>query len=280
MSLKVEVETKIDSEPCVAAWDNKLYVGTDDGSIKSFNADLSPAHAWAAHGVQLFAITAGNGQVYSSSNDGGIRVWSPDGNKINELPTAGADVGILHVFGKAVYAGDEDGNVMVFDNNKESARYNVIEEVKDLWLSSPFLFTVRDLDITVTEIKPDESKSRFVTCHTMEGRAPLRIVGSRLLAMARGGNILRLHDATVATKCNQLHEVKVSDMIVTSLSVSGDYAYTGGWDGYIRRWKIDEDQLKAAGELCLGGCINALVSTDNCVYALVTGGRIVCVKAV
>lgn len=46
--------------------------------------------------------------------------------------------------------------VSVYENNEEKAKYNVLEEVKDLWLHSPFLFTVRDLDVTVTEIKPGE----------------------------------------------------------------------------------------------------------------------------
>ncbi|XP_026758065.2 uncharacterized protein LOC113517560 [Galleria mellonella] len=280
MSLKVVAETKINSEPCVIAWDNKLFVGTDDGSIKSFNADLSPAVAWAAHGVQIFAIAAHNGNVYSSSNDGGIRVWSAEGEKITELQAADADIGTLRVFDNGLYAGDENGNVIVFENNKEIARYNVLEEVKDLWLYSPFLFTVRDLDVTVTEIKPDESRTRFVTRHTMEGSAPLRVTGSHLLVMARGGNVLKLHDATSQTKFKQLHEVKVSDMIVTSLSVYGEYTFTGGWDGYVRRWKIAEDQLVAAGELNLESCINAIVATDNCAYVILSGGRIVSVKTV
>ncbi|XP_059054332.1 uncharacterized protein LOC131848472 [Achroia grisella] len=280
MSLKVETETNINSEPCVAAWNNKLYVGTDDGSIKSFNADLTPAASWTAHTVQPFALAAHNDNVYSSSNDGGIRVWSADGEKIIELRTADADVGVLHVFDEGVYAGDESGNVIVFKNNDEIARYNVLEEVKDLWYSSPFLFTVRDLDVTVTEIQPGESKTRFITRHTMEGTAPLRVAGSRLLVMARGANVLRLYDATAEARFKQLHEVKVSDMIVTSLSVHGEYAFTGGWDGYIRRWKIAGDQLEPAGELYLDVCINAIVGTGNCAYAVLTGGRIVCVKAV
>lgn len=44
--------------------------------------------------------------------------------------------------------------VTIYENNTVKARYNVLEEVKDLGLSLPFLFTVRDLDVTVTEIKP------------------------------------------------------------------------------------------------------------------------------
>lgn len=44
----------------------------------------------------------------------------------------------------------------MYENNAEKAKYNVLEEVKDLWLSPPFLFSVRDLDVTVTEIRPGE----------------------------------------------------------------------------------------------------------------------------
>lgn len=46
--------------------------------------------------------------------------------------------------------------VVVYEDNAEKARYNVLEEVKDLWIYPPYLFTVRDLDVTVTEIKPGE----------------------------------------------------------------------------------------------------------------------------
>lgn len=68
-------------------------------------------------------------------------------------------------------------------------------------------------------------------------------------------------------------------MIITSLSVSGDYAWTGGWDGFVRRWKISGDQLEASGSLKVGACINGLVasSADN-VYTIVAGGRVVHIK--
>ncbi|CAG9783737.1 unnamed protein product [Diatraea saccharalis] len=279
MALRIENEAKLDSEPCVVAWDGKLFVGTGDGSVKTFDANLSPGVSWSAHSVQLFAIAAQHGKVYTSSNDAGIRVWSADGVKEAELPNAGSDVGVLRVFDKELYVGDEGGNVMIFENNEEKARYNVLEEVKDLWFSAPFLFTVRDLDVTVTEIKPDESKTLFVNHHTMEGRAPLHMAGTRLLVTARGGNNLRLHDAAAHTGFKQLHEVKVSDMILTSLSVSGDYVWTGGWDGILRRWKIDVDVLEPAGEISLGSCINGVVSTLDNTYAVMAGGKVVRIKA-
>ncbi|KAJ8725645.1 hypothetical protein PYW08_003828 [Mythimna loreyi] len=280
MSLKIEVETKVDSEPCVLTWGNKLFVGTEDGSIKSFDGKLAPKESWAAHGVQPFALATDGETLYSSSNDGGIKVWSLTGEKIAELPSTGADVGALHLFDKQVYAGDEAGNIVVFENNEMKAKYNVLEEVKDLGFSPPFLFTVRDLYVTVTEIKPEESKTRFMTRHTMEGRAPVRISGNRIVFMSRDGNSLKLHDNSIDSSFKLLDETKVSDMIVTSLSASGDYVWTGGWDGFVRRWKIAGEKLEPAGDINLGGCINSLVSTGTSAYAAVTGGKVVLVNAV
>lgn len=34
MSLKIANEVKLETDPCALAWDNKLFVGTEDGSIK------------------------------------------------------------------------------------------------------------------------------------------------------------------------------------------------------------------------------------------------------
>ncbi|XP_028041675.1 uncharacterized protein LOC114251559 [Bombyx mandarina] len=279
MSIKIEAETKVDSVPYVLAWDEKLFVGTESGHIYSYSADLSSNTSWPAHSVQLFALAAGEGNIYSSSNDGCIRVWNSDGEKIKEFPLNGGDVGVLRVFGKQVFAGDEIGNIVVYENGVEKAKYNVLEEVKDLWFDAPYLFTVRDLDVTVTEIKPDESKTRFITRRTMEGRAPLRVVGSKLLVVARGGNSLRLHDSSFDTGFKLLHEIKVSDMIVTSIAVTGDYVWTAGWDGFVRRWKIVSDKLEAAGEVNLGACVNSLSSNLNNVYAAIADGKIVLMNA-
>ncbi|XP_045445488.1 uncharacterized protein LOC123653542 [Melitaea cinxia] len=280
MSLSIVKETKIDTEPCIAAWNNKLFVGAENGSILTFDANLSPGTSWTAHAVQPFAITASEGKVYSASNDGGVRVWTLNGDKIAEYSASEADIGSLSVSGKYVYTGDELGNIYVYEQNELIAKYNVLEEVKDIAISPPFMFTARDLYVTVTEVKPDQSKDRFITQHVMEGRAPLRMCGSYLVVTSRSGNSIQLHNASLDTKFKKLHEVKVSDMILTGLSVSDGFAWTGGWDGCVRRWKISEDKLESAGEINLGACINALVASsgDNA-YALLTGGRIVNVKA-
>ncbi|CAH2086492.1 unnamed protein product [Euphydryas editha] len=280
MSLSIATETKVDTEPCVAAWNNKLFVGGENGSIITFDANLLPGTSWTAHAVQPFAIAASEDKVYSTSNDGGLRVWTFNGDKITEYPASEADIGSISVSGKHVYAGDELGNIYVYEENELIAKYNVLEEVKDIAISPPFMFTARDLYVTVTEVKPDQSKDRFVTQHVMEGRAPLRIYGSYLVVTSRSGNSIQLHNASLDTKFKKLHEAKVSDMILTSLSVSDGFAWTGGWDGYVRRWKVSDDKFESAGEINLGACINTLVasSADNA-YALLTGGRIVNVKA-
>ncbi|OWR49495.1 uncharacterized protein LOC116767596 [Danaus plexippus] len=280
MTLLVKTERKIDSEPCLATWSEKLIVGTDNGFINTYDEHLNPSSSWMAHGVQLFALAASEGKVYSASNDGGVRVWTSAGDKISELPPPDGDIGSLCVFGKLLYAGDELGNVYVFEDTNLKAKYNVLEEVKDLEISPPFMFTARDLYVTVTEIKPDVSKDRFVTQHVMEGRAPLRISGSKLVVTGRGGNNIQLHELSLEKKFNKLHEVKVSDMILTSLAVVGNMVWTGGWDGCMRRWKIDQDKLHPDGEINLGTCINSLVATTEAnAYALLSDKRIVNVVA-
>lgn len=55
----------------------------------------------------------------------------------------------------------------------------------------------------------EESKTRFTTKHVMEGRAPMRVVGSRLLVVGRGGNSIQLHDMDVESKFKKLDDVKV-----------------------------------------------------------------------
>lgn len=69
-------------------------------------------------------------------------------------------------------------------------------------------------------------------------------------------------------------------MIVTSLTVTGDYAWTGGWDGYVRRWKINNNKLEPAGEISFGACINALVAASDGVFTAISGGRIVYLKSI
>ncbi|XP_041977188.1 uncharacterized protein LOC121731682 [Aricia agestis] len=280
MSLSVEAETKIEGEPCVATLDSKLFIGTDTGHILAFDNGLTPAVKWQAHEVQLFAISAGNGKVYSASNDGGVRIWNSSGEKIGELPALEGDIGSITVHDKYVYVGDEIGNIAVYEDNTLKAKYNVLEEVKSLVISSPFMFTARDLYVTVTEIKPDESKERFITRHNMEGRAPLCIGGNRLLCISRSGNDLQLHEISSESKFKKLCEVKASEMIITGLTSTSEYCWTGGWDGVVRRWKTTGDQLQAAGELNVGSCVNALAAISNDkVYALLSGGKIVLLKA-
>ncbi|CAK1552054.1 unnamed protein product [Leptosia nina] len=280
MSMEIKHETNLGTEPCVVAWHKNLFIGTECGSVICLNEDLSPVTKWSAHEVQIFAIAANETNVYTSSNDGLLKVWTTKGEKVTEIPTSGADIGALFILDKELYTGDEGGNVLVYQNNNLKASFNVLEEVKDVVVKPPYMFTARDLYVTVTEIKPDQSKDRFVTRHVMEGRAPMRILNqSRLLVMARGANNLQLHDLSVDSKFKKLHEVKVSDMIVTSLTTSGDYAWTGGWDGCVRCWKISADKIEAVGDLKLGACINALVASSlNSVYTLLTGGRVILIK--
>lgn len=48
-----------------------------------------------------------------------------------------------------------------------------------------------------------------MTRHTMEGRAPLRGTENRLVFVSRSGLNLCLHDSSINTVFEKLHEVKV-----------------------------------------------------------------------
>lgn len=48
MSLKIEREVKLEHEPSVLAWDNKLFVGVEDGSIK-----VSDFHGTRIRGLEM-----------------------------------------------------------------------------------------------------------------------------------------------------------------------------------------------------------------------------------
>ncbi|CAH4032040.1 uncharacterized protein LOC123710873 [Pieris brassicae] len=281
MTLEIETDVNVGLEPCVAAWNKNLYVGTECGSVIVLNENLQFETKWTAHEVQIFAIAISKTNVYTSSNDGCIKVWTLKGEKVTELRTDGAEIGAMFVLGEELYAGDEGGNIFVYENNALKAFYNVLEEVKDVVVQPPYMFTARDLYVTITEIKPDQSKDRFVTRHVMEGRAPMRILNeSRLVVIGRGGNNLQLHELSLESKFKKLHEVKVSEMILTSLTTSGDFAWTAGWDGFVRRWNASGERLEAAGEINLGGCINALVTSSlDHVCAIITGGRVLIIKS-
>lgn len=56
--------------------------------------------------------------------------------------------------------------------------------------------------------------------HSMEGRAPLRCIGSRLLMITRDGNTVRLHDASPETNFKKLHEVKASFTLLAFYAIS------------------------------------------------------------
>lgn len=51
--------------------------------------------------------------------------------------------------------------VIIYENHAIKAKYQLLEEVKDIGLSLPFMFTARDLYVTATEITPGKWYLRF-----------------------------------------------------------------------------------------------------------------------
>ena len=64
-------------------------------------------------------------------------------------------------------------------------------------------------------------------------------------------------------------------MIINSICAMDSYLYTSGYDGTVKRWLVQDDNLKEAGEAIIGPCINAICCTSaNIVYAGDTNGNI------
>lgn len=144
-------------------------------------------------------------QIYSSGRDGTLRFlhrpWSHDHNDII-LQSVTEDVTALAICDDTLYSGDDKGIVSKWYHTQVASQYNVLEEVKSMavegiisfkwrmiFVCSSFLinifstfhligfrlYTVRELDVVITDINP-RMKSN-TTNGTFSGHYPLLLVG-------------------------------------------------------------------------------------------------------
>lgn len=131
------------------------------------------------HKDYILALAAtSKDQLYTSSRDGTTRFFrAPLKNDHNEtiLQTVTDDITALIVVKDVLFSGDDKGIVTKWYHNKVGCQYNIIEEVKSMWVENDILYTARDSDAVVTDIKP--GIMNFSTKATIPGRAPLALIG-------------------------------------------------------------------------------------------------------
>lgn len=186
MAGKVEItvseSTKHNGEvTCLAFHNDQLYSGGSDGLIKVWSKDLQLIKDVPAHAAHIYAIAVNSkGWVYSSSCEGLVKcfknILTSNEGEIVYRNDCDDIMSICCNYDDTIYFGDDKGVVSkVVDTNVE-LQYNLLEEVKSMAIDGTTLYTARDNDAVVTDLKPGRGP-QFSTKATVMGRAPLALIG-------------------------------------------------------------------------------------------------------
>lgn len=210
-----------------------------------------------------------------------------------------------------LWSGDDKGVIISWRNDRIAFKYNLIEEVRSLWVENRLLYTARDLDAVITDLGVSRSGMQYVTIGTIAGRAPLALIGMRrppeppkwphsrrayLVFTTRDGCGVQMvkndrrfetvwmlpnaHEMIINALCSGSKAGAGAAAGIDAAASSGsgaDVLYTAGYDGHVKKWT--ELGGKAApllaGDVSIGCCVNALCAgQESVVYVADTRGVI------
>ncbi|CAG9766836.1 unnamed protein product [Ceutorhynchus assimilis] len=262
----------------------KLYSAADDGKIKVWSQDLKKLAEIEAHPCSVFCLAANDETLFSCSNDGTIKLWELDTLKEKETLVKSSDTEYWRVAYSdgCLFSGDDKGDISIYKSNKLYGQVNIAEPIKDLAVYKGFVFTVKDLDLVVTEIKSAGEKIQFETKTSFMGRAPVTLIGENLFAFAtREGKEIQLHENNVQSRFKQVARITHgSDMIINALEGviwnNQEQFFSGGWDKLLKRWIIKNNGPNNEGTLDVGLVIISLAGGEqNQMYVGCADGHIV-----
>lgn len=166
---------------CLAFHNDYLYSGGADGLIKVWNKDLQLIKDVPAHSAYIYAMTINSkGWVYSSSCDGTVKCFPNvlNSNNSEVIYQSNCDdiISICCNEDDIIYFGDDKGVVSQVVNSKIENQYDLVEEVKAIAINVQTLYTARNTDAVITELK-NGKKTHFTTRAVIPGRAPLALIG-------------------------------------------------------------------------------------------------------
>lgn len=260
---------------------DKLYSGGDDGKIKIWEEDLRLVKQVAAHERSIFSLVASNDTLYSCSNDGTVKAWALDDlSAKGTIFTGEGEIWKLWFSDSALYIGDNEGNVRVYADGKIVSTVNLLEPVKDMMVIGNLIYTVKDLDLVISEVYPGD-KGTFGTTKTIMGRAPVCVSGDKLCFCSRTGKDLLLHENSRDLQFKELSQVKdAHEMIINALcgvkSDGDSLFYSGGWDKTVKQWKVAGSGLQKVNSCCVDMCINVIAAGPKGeIYVAGSDGHIV-----
>ncbi|CAD6994559.1 unnamed protein product [Ceratitis capitata] len=262
---------------CLAYYNNQVFSGGADGKIKIWDNDLNLIKNVDAHEAYIYAmaINERNGKLYSSSCDGCVKFISPPYQQTEQLFCCEDAIQAMYCDGETLYTGDEKGVVTNWVDDKIKFKYNLVEEVKSLAAEKSLIYTVRDLDVVVSDMIAGKS-GKYSNKAVLPGKSPLALVGPVIddkrtfLAFAdRTGKGLSFVKNLPQQKFENVWNLPdCHELIIQAICGDEKCLYSGGYDNKVKGWtNFDQSSPKALGEVEVGNCVNALVcGANNQVY--------------
>ncbi|XP_046406533.1 myosin heavy chain kinase B [Ischnura elegans] len=247
-----------------------VFSGGEDGIVKVWDEKLSLIGSVPAGSYSVYDIVYHNDSLYTCSYDGKISIWSPPKSGDTEWAAKAVleghmeGVRRMRFSGDVLYSGDEQGVVIEWINDEKKRIFNILEEIWDLWVIDTTMYTVRDKDISITEIK---AKNTFSSKGTLEGRGPMCLIDDHIYCITRDGmGIMGYGKAD--DKYPKLDTLTGHERIINALTGKNHMLFSAGWDGKVKAWDIRT--MKCTATYDAKENINCLTVTDN--MTLYAGG--------
>ncbi|XP_053951009.1 E3 ubiquitin-protein ligase TRAF7 [Anastrepha ludens] len=274
---KVSTEKHEGDVTCLAYHNNQVFSGGADGKIKIWDNDLNLIKSVDAHEAYMYAmaINTRNGKLYSSSCDGCVKFMAPPYDQTEQLFSCEDAIQAMYCDGDTLYTGDEKGVVTNWIDDKIKFKYNLVEEVKSLAAEKSLIYTVRDLDVVVSEMSAGKS-GKYSNKAVLPGKSPMTLVGPvvddkrTFLAFAdRTGKGLSFVKNLPQQKFETVWNLPdCHELIVQAICGDDKFLYSGGYDNKVKGWtNFDQAKPTPLGEVEVGSCVNAIVcGANNWVY--------------
>ncbi|XP_029717995.2 uncharacterized protein LOC115260814 [Aedes albopictus] len=273
-----EADKHLSDITAIVCFQDHVFTSGGDGKVKIWTKELTLSKEIAVHDGWIYAMAADSrGRIYTSSSDGTIRCLpNPlQSDEVKELLKCGDDIESLFVDTKDnLYSGDDKGIVTMWVDHRMKFKFNLVEEVRSLVIQNNIIYSIRENDLTVTEVLEGSANGRYMTKASIPGRCPVTLCGSCTNGVSSNAAIVtRDGHGIVFIKNNAKEQYRVlwtkekaHDMIINCLLGTNDHLYSAGYDGYVKKWSCSEKEPELLAEVNLGaGCLNALqqLAADN-----------------
>ncbi|CAH1155204.1 unnamed protein product [Phaedon cochleariae] len=248
----------------------KLYSAADDGKIKMWTPDLTKITEVQSNPCSVYCLAASENTLFSCSNEGTIKSFDSDTleEKGELIRDSLAEFWSLSYSNGVLYSGDSEGYIKFWKNGEVIGSLSIGEPVKDMVVFDNKIFSVKDLDLVITDLstsaeKQEGSKQSFM------GRAPVTTVGKEYFSfVSREGTDLFVHENNnqshfrAVTKVKGAHE-KIINALAGAKWNEKNIIFSGGWDKLVKKWIIENNRLKLDSACDVEIVVNSIVTGEE-----------------